>query len=262
MTFDVEVTDLVLARRRVEEALRTRDEFIAVAAHELRTPLTTLRLQVDLLPRRLARDGLVPSDGMSRFLDGLVAQTDRLARLVSQLLDVSGLEAGKLTVKAQPVDLHALVVDCIEIVQLKSAGRPITMAASSRPMVAGDAARLEQVLMNLLDNALKYSPADAPIEVTLATPGPGTVELAVHDHGPGIPTDQRAGIFERFYQVPGAAHQGGMGLGLYISRQIVELHGGKLEADFPASGGTRFVVRLPALGAAERGDMPSSQEPI
>jgi signal transduction histidine kinase len=105
--------------------------------------------------------------------------------------------------------------------------------------------RLEQVLTNLLDNAIKYSPEGTEVEVTLAPVESDMVELTVRDHGSGIPVENREQLFQRFYQAHANGHQGGMGLGLYISRQIVELHGGTIDAEFPTDGGTRFVVRLP-----------------
>ena len=108
-----------------------------------------------------------------------------------------------------------------------------------------DPLRLEQVLMNLIDNAIRYSPEGGSIEIEVAQPAPDRVRLAVRDHGIGIPPEKRAHIFDRFYQAHAGTHLVGLGLGLYISRQIVELHGGRIEAEFPPDGGTRFVVSLP-----------------
>jgi signal transduction histidine kinase len=106
--------------------------------------------------------------------------------------------------------------------------------------------RLEQVVANLVGNAVKYSPNGGPIEVTLSEPDPTRIELIVRDWGLGIPPDRRANLFDRFYQAHGEGNFGGLGLGLYVSRQIVELHGGTIEADFPSDGGSRFIVTLPA----------------
>ena len=125
-----------------------------------------------------------------------------------------------------------------------------------------DPLRLEQVLTNLVDNAIKYSPRGGPIEVELSTPDPDTLHLAVRDHGVGIPPESRPRIFDRFYQVdPVLQHSSGMGLGLYISQQIVALHGGRIEVEAPPDGGTRVIVRLPvdssgpslAAGGGSRG---------
>ena len=110
--------------------------------------------------------------------------------------------------------------------------------------------RLEQVVANLIDNAVKYSPNGGPIEVTLHQPDPTRIELIVRDWGLGIPPERRENLFGRFYQAHGEGHFGGLGLGLYVSRQIVELHGGTIEADFPSTGGSRFVVKLPSYPRA------------
>jgi signal transduction histidine kinase len=121
------------------------------------------------------------------------------------------------------------------------------LRAPAEVPIWADPLRIEQVVTNLLDNAIKYSPEGGPIEVDVDSVEPGTVRLAVRDHGIGVPPEHRGQIFERFYQaetVP-TKHASGMGLGLYISRQIVELHDGRIAAEFPPDGGTRFVVTLP-----------------
>jgi signal transduction histidine kinase len=113
-----------------------------------------------------------------------------------------------------------------------------------------DPMRFEQVVTNLVDNAVKYSPEGGSIEITLSTPDSSTIQLAVRDWGLGIPVERRDNLFDRFYQAHGEGHFGGLGLGLYVSRQIVELHGGSIEADFPANGGSRFIVTLPVAPLA------------
>ena len=123
---------------------------------------------------------------------------------------------------------------------------PIALETPASLQAWIDPLRLEQVLANLLDNAIKHSPHGEPIVVTLSRPAPGTLELAVSDRGIGIPIEARDRIFERFFQARPEDATQGLGLGLYVSRQIVELHGGEIRADFPTDGGTRFVVTLPA----------------
>ena len=122
---------------------------------------------------------------------------------------------------------------------------PIVLETPASLQAWIDPLRLEQVLANLLDNAIKHSPDGEPIVVTLCEPQPGTLELAVSDRGIGIPIEARDRIFERFFQARPEDATQGLGLGLYVSRQIVELHGGEIRAEFPADGGTRFVVTLP-----------------
>ena len=121
----------------------------------------------------------------------------------------------------------------------------MTVSAPEALEACLDSLRVEQVLCNLLENAVKYSPDGGRIEVTLSQHGPAAAELSVRDGGLGIPPEKRARIFERFYQAHGEGHRSGLGLGLFISRQIVELHGGEIWAEFPDDGGARFRVRLP-----------------
>jgi signal transduction histidine kinase len=121
----------------------------------------------------------------------------------------------------------------------------ITLAAPPSLEAEVDPLRLEQVLTNLLENAIKYSPEGGPIEVAVSRSADEALEIAVRDHGLGIPPEKRARIFERFYQAHGDGHRSGLGLGLYISCEIVELHGGGITVEFPPDGGSRFIVRLP-----------------
>ena len=129
----------------------------------------------------------------------------------------------------------------------------VTLEAPSALAAEADPLRLEQVLTNPLDNAIKYSPEGGAIRVALSCPRDGWVELAVRDWGLGIPAQRRGRIFERFFQAHGDGHRSGLGLGLYVSRQIAELHGGAIRAEFPDDGGTRFVVSLPVAAESPRG---------
>jgi signal transduction histidine kinase len=228
-----------------EDALRVRDEFLSIAAHELKTPITSLSGQAQLLLRRLRRKGSLEPERLAPALETIRGQADRLARLIGRLLDISRLEAGKLALERHPTDLTGLVEQVVAGARAWSERHPITVAAPPYLEALVDPLRLEQVLTNLLDNAVKFSPDGGPVEVVLGRMGSDTVELAVRDRGLGIPAEKRGQLFERFYQVHANGHRGGLGLGLYISRQIVELHGGGIRAEFPPDGGTRFVVRLP-----------------
>jgi signal transduction histidine kinase len=131
-------------------------------------------------------------------------------------------------------------------VQATTTNHSIALRAPDEAIGEMDPLRIEQVVTNLLDNAIKYSPEGGRVEVELSHSLNGTLHLAVRDWGMGIPEEHRAHIFDRFHQVPGKHRASGMGLGLYISRQIVQLHGGEIEAEFPPDGGTRFVVTLPS----------------
>lgn len=233
------------ARDQAEAALRLRDEFLAVSAHELKTPVTSLLLNAQLMVRRHAHE----APALAEELRLMSAQASKLSKLVAQLLDLSRLQAGKLTLNPEPCDLAALVEGAAATARTWTASHRITVHASAPLNAQVDALRLEQVLSNLLDNAIRYSPDGGDIVVTAAQLPDGGVQLTVRDHGLGIEPGKRDRIFERFYQAHSDGYKSGMGLGLYVSRNIVELHGGQLCVEFPEGGGTRFVIRLPASPA-------------
>jgi signal transduction histidine kinase len=233
------------AHAAAEAALRARDEFLSVAAHELRTPLTSLRLYAQHLVRKLSSDRVPDPEELRRSFVVFDSQTDRLTRLVTELLDVSRIESGRFPISPETVDLAQLVGDAVERSRLRSEDRVISLETPPLAQAEVDPLRIEQVVTNLLDNAVKFSPADTPVEVTIRQATPGEWEIGVRDHGVGIEPEHRARVFERFYQAKVQQHNPGLGLGLYVSRQIAELHGGQLSAEFPPDGGSRFLVRLP-----------------
>jgi signal transduction histidine kinase len=233
------------AREAAETALRLRDEFLSVASHELRTPLTTLTGQAQLALRRLARDGYLDPERITQSLRMVTRQADRLTRLLDQLLDISRLSTGRLMIERQPLDLAVLVEQVVSVARTGSDRHTIDLSAPPSLEATVDPLRIEQVLTNLLDNAVKFSPEGGRIEVMLAPADPAAAELSVRDHGLGIPPEKRGRIFERFYQAHASGHRSGLGLGLYICRRIVEAHGGDIRAEFPADGGACFTVRLP-----------------
>jgi signal transduction histidine kinase len=231
---------------QARQAIELRDEFLSVAAHELKTPLTGLQGNVQLLLHLLHRERTVDFDDLHRRLVAINTQSGKLGRLIEHLLDISRLEAGRLSLDRREGDLTELVQSVAAAPALRNVPHPITVQVPAEPVQAEvDPLRLEQVLTNLVDNAIKYSPAGGEIVVTLAVPEGQRVEIRVRDHGLGIPPDHRGQIFDRFYQAHTGQHYGGMGLGLYICRQIVELHGGTIHAEFPDDGGTCLVVTLP-----------------
>jgi signal transduction histidine kinase len=232
--------------RRARGAVRLRDEFLSVAAHELRTPLTSLRGYAELALRR-ARQGQVNSpEQVERAFEVILQQADKQTRLVNQLLDVSRMDTPQPRIDPQATDLTRLVVDVVAMVQATAGQHSLVVLAPPPLEVLVDPLRLEQVLVNLLDNAVKYSPDGGQIDVAVVADPAGGVEIGVRDRGLGIPPERRAHIFDRYYRAHAEARVSGFGLGLFISHQIVTLHGGELRAEFPADGGTRFVVRLPA----------------
>jgi excisionase family DNA binding protein len=236
------------ARKSAEHALRLRDEFLSVASHELRTPVASLSIQAQTMLRRLERDGGLEPSGAAHALQAITGQADKLSRLLNQLMDVTRLETGKVHLLRQATDISDLVGHSIEIARSLASADPHHRFIVDVPeiLVAEvDALRLEQVLTNLLDNAVKFSPDGGDIHVAVRRSGSDWFEISVRDFGLGIPIERRDHIFQRFYQAHADTHRSGMGLGLYVSQQIVEMHAGKLHAEFPAGGGSRFILRLP-----------------
>jgi signal transduction histidine kinase len=233
------------ARSEAEAALQVRDEFLSIASHELRTPLATLSGYAQLALRRIDKDEQFGRERIVSALRAITAQSDKLNRLLSQLLDVSRLELGKLALEREQTDLVALLNQVVSAARARDGEHAIALLTPPSLEAKVDPLRVEQVMINLLDNAIKYSPDGGPIDVVMSQPADGEVQIAVRDHGLGIPPENRARIFERFYQAHGDGHKSGMGLGLHVSRQIVELHGGDITAEFPSDGGSRFIVRLP-----------------
>jgi PAS domain S-box-containing protein len=236
------------AIRTAEDAVRAREEFLSVAAHELKTPVTSLRGFAQLTLRALEQDRELDRDRLRHALMVVNQQSDKLRRLVAQLLDISRIQSGRLQLEIQEMDLGQLISDVVLGMQHQSQYHTLNVDLPFQQQVRIDPLRLEQVLTNLLDNAIKYSPQGGPIDIELRRADPGHVSVSIRDRGPGIKPEFRAHIFERFYQAGAEAeHAAGMGLGLYISREIVELHNGTIEAQFPDNGGARFVITLPLI---------------
>jgi signal transduction histidine kinase len=253
------------ARAEAEEAVRQRDDFLAIAAHEIKTPITTLRLTAETLPRLMDRGLSADTPQVRRALKAIDQQSVKLAQLVVELLDLSHLRAGRLTVSRTRENLADLVRTSVEQAQAQTNRHTIVLTAPTEAMAYIDALRFTEVLTNLLDNALKFSPNGEQIDVTLATVPPDKVVLTVRDRGLGIPVDRREKIFELFYQAHSENHRSGMGIGLYLVRQIVELHGGQVTADFPSDGGTCFRVELPTgqtNGMARTGTSATNAEQV
>jgi PAS domain S-box-containing protein len=237
------------ARAHAEAMVRARDEFLTVAAHELKTPLTSVLGSVQLAHHQVARGRRDP-ERLQRHLGLAERQATKLGRLINTLLDVSRIQAGRLQIEPQRVDLVPLVAGVVEAACAQSAEHSVSVSAPPSLFAVVDPLRLEQVVTNLVDNAIKYSPDGGLVEVELSQPDAETVCLAVRDQGVGIPASQRERVFEQFYRAHGESYLSGMGVGLFVSRQIVELHGGSIAAEPAPDGGTRFVVKLP-VGAGE-----------
>lgn len=250
------------AREKAEAAVRARDEFLSIAAHELKTPITTIlgRAQLDL--RRMRREGMLAGEEAEATLETIVQQARRMTVLTTHLLDVTRLERGVLAIERREIDLVGLVRGAIKGLTFDAARHPISLDAPERLVVEADAMRLEQVVTNLLDNAVRYSPHGGAIEVRLerevVVRKSGPVEcarLTVRDHGVGVPEGQREQVFDRFHRAHAAAGDagfalGGLGLGLYVTKQIVERHGGTIACETAEDQGSVFVVTLPVSRSA------------
>ena len=232
-----------------QAAVRLREEFLSIAAHELKTPITSVRGSAQLTLRRFEREGSLDAQRTTAALRTIDSQAARLASLVDRLLDVSRLRAGKLALELATCDLAALLRGAAERAQATTTRHVVVVHAPDRLDVQIDQLRIEQVVTNLLDNAIKYSPEGGAVEVHLDVVGE-SVRLAVRDHGTGIPVEDLSRVFDRFFQSHNASHLSGMGLGLYVAQEIVELHGGTISARLPEGGGTLVEVVLPVTASS------------
>ncbi len=238
------------AQRLAEElgdAVKVRDEFLSIASHELKTPLTSLQLQLDGLERLLRAQAAAPSERLGRKVEIARRQTERLTVLVDDLLDVSRITQGHFSMELEDVELDAIAREVVERFSDEAvrARCELTLRAQRPVRIRADALRLDQVLTNLVSNALKYG-AGAPIDVEVSA-AQAKAQIAVRDRGIGIDPADRERIFGRFERAVSVNHFGGLGLGLFISKQIVEAHGGTICAQPGAERGSEFIVTLPSV---------------
>jgi len=233
------------ARLDAEAANRAKDEFIAMISHELRTPLGAILIWAQLL-----RAEELDASATARAVGMIERSTKTLAQLIDDLLDVSRIIAGKLTFEARPVDLRFVVEAALDAAQAAAQAKGVAverMIEAGVPPISGDAGRLQQVVGNLLANAIKFTPEGGRVEAALGRSG-GSARIRVRDTGSGIRAEFLPFIFERFRQADTTStrKQKGLGLGLAIARHIVELHGGSIEAESAGEGqGSTFTVTLP-----------------
>jgi PAS domain S-box-containing protein len=245
------------AERDMREAIRARDEFLSVASHELKTPLSSLVLLSETVRRRTARketDAMSP-EAFDRFLVQSDRHVARVERVVNDMLDITRMRTGQLTLAPERVEVSRLVDGVIERAQPLFSDEGVALACSSRVSATGtwDPIRIEQVLTNLLTNALRYGER-APVEVGIALlPGSRQVAIRVRDRGMGIASGDIERIFERFERAVDADEVSGLGLGLYIARQIAEAHGGRLWVESEKGSGSTFHLELPIDPATDRG---------
>src|SRR5712691_8396091 len=232
--------------KELVEANAAKDKFLSIVSHELKTPLTSLKGMTQLLRRQIKRED--SDEVMSVGMEYMERALRRMEVLVNDLLDVSLVETNMFVLHRKRCDLVEL---CRQLIDEYTAGTgpALTFEVPGEPLeVEVDAVRVSQVLINLLTNARKYSPKGAPITVTLQQVGYEAI-VSVRDMGIGIPAEMQANIFEQFYRVPGVEVQTGshtgLGLGLYISRKIIERHGGHIDVQSEPENGSTFSVILP-----------------
>ena len=253
---------------RLHELNERKSAFLSLVAHELRTPLTGLRGFTDLLH-------LHPSEHdpqRERIMTLVVHQVDRLSDLVNELLNLTNIEQQRLTLNCKPIDLAQLLAGVVERFRLVYPQRVIAFERRTVDCgCLGDPNRLDQVLSNLIENALKYSPAEYPVEVSIDRENPNDgltdyLAISVKDQGIGIAPEDQARLFGKFFRAANAeAYRSGLGLGLFISREIVRQHGGSITVESAPGQGSTFTLRLPAgqgAPALEAGSSPMEASPL
>ncbi|HLK90366.1 MAG TPA: ATP-binding protein [Polyangia bacterium] len=240
-----DIDDQKLAEQTLREAISLREDFLSVASHELRTPLTSLRLELENLLRFARRSGGETGPDVVGRVQRIDTQAARLNHLIDELLDVSRLAAGRLELQIEEVDLAKVVSEVRGRLadEAQRRGCAITVRASGKTIGSWDASRLDQVVTNLLSNAIKYG-AGKPIEITVEA-ADDRVRLAVHDHGLGIPPEDQDRIFRRFERAASSRNYAGIGLGLWIVKQIIDALGGNIKVESRPEVGSTFIVELP-----------------
>lgn len=230
----------VTERLRAEQR---KDEFIGMASHELKTPVTSLKGFTTILQRRLSKQG---DEQSLSYLHKMERQITRLTSLISELLDISRIQTGKLTFHEEVFDLSLLAREMVENVQQTTQTHQLSLHCTEPVSVLGDRERIGQVIMNLVNNAIKYSPQADRVIISVATQGDQAC-LSVQDFGIGIAQEHHQHIFERFYQVAGPNGHTfpGLGIGLYLSNEIVSRHGGHIDVESASGRGSTFTVSLP-----------------
>jgi two-component system, sensor histidine kinase and response regulator len=244
----IRVRGAIERRRLLQEVQDLRASFTSMLVHDLRSPLTVITAYLDMLQQPTVGP---LTDAQQRYLGKMGQAVTQMLRLIGEILDLSKIEAGKFSVTPELTDLAAAVADAAERFTPGAASKRVSLEVR-RPgtpvRVSADPNRLDQVLMNLLSNALKFTPAGGTIRVAVAE-RLEEVEVSVHDSGPGIPPEEQTLLFEKFSQTSsGKSVLGGSGLGLVICRHLVEAHGGRIWVESEPGRGTRFAFRLPRMG--------------
>jgi len=257
----IDVHDQKKSEEALQRAVLQRDDFLSVASHELRTPLTSLKLELSNLERIASRSqGTVPPDRLSEKLAKIGSQADRLHRLIDDLLDVSRIASGRLELEIEEIDLARIAVETGARFQDEAARAGCALTITAPQVVSGrwDRNRLEQVITNLMSNALKYGEG-RPVDVTVE--GGERARLSVRDRGIGISPNDQQRIFERFERAASTRNFGGIGLGLWIVKEIVAALDGQVWVESEAGAGATFIVELPYEGPRPRDAAAKAEAP-
>lgn len=231
-----------ILKQSAEELMARKDEFLSIASHELKTPITSVKVNLQLLEMMVEKDSSLQA--ISPFVKKAGIQIDKLTGLIHDLLDVTKIQAGKLDLFKTDFNLADLVRECTE--QALSIGNKhtINIEGPAELTVHADRNRLEQVISNFLTNAIKYSPDSTLVDVLLEKTGPGSVKVSVTDYGIGIPDDKIGLVFDRFFRVEDTRYISGVGLGLFISAEIIKRHGGEIGVSSVLGSGSTFWFTL------------------
>ncbi|MBI2863588.1 MAG: HAMP domain-containing histidine kinase [Chloroflexi bacterium] len=224
----------------LKEVDRLKDEFISIASHEMKSPVAAAKGFAQLLLKRMRSAGETANE--LELAERVTRQIDRMAELLEELLDISRIQSGRLALEREDLDLRPLVQEVADRVQMATEGHKLRLTTCDGAKVYADRIRVEQVLTNLLTNAIRYSPTGGQVDMILAVAG-CEAQVSVSDRGIGIPHDKQPYVFERFFRA--AEGGGGLGLGLYISRSIVEAHGGRIWLHSQEGKGSTFYFTLP-----------------
>lgn len=243
--------ELERANQRLKELDKLKSDFVSNVSHELRTPLTAVEVLIDNM-----LDGITGplNSQQSRYIIGIKESADRLARLIDDLLDLSVIEAGRIELRRGPFSLAALILEVSDTLKPMAGEKLIRLGTGSldaNSIAWADRDKITQVLTNLIGNALKFTPAGGEVTLAVRSDPAGWLQVSVSDTGPGIAPDQADKVFDEFYQLrqPGEKKAGGVGLGLAISKRLIEMHGGKIWVQSAVGKGSLFTFTLPAQSA-------------
>ena len=239
--------ELKEAMRKAEKEILMRDEFLSIASHELKTPLTSMLLQIQIALHNIRNVSLAnfSVQNLLTMLENAELQTQRLSKMINDLLNVSLITTGKITIEPEETNLSDIVKDVVEKIPsgMNKPDYPIRLDARSTLVGTWDKVRIEQAVSNLISNAMKYG-RDNPVEVKLQKSN-GHAKLTIKDHGIGIPKHEQTRVFSRFQRGKNSNKNGGLGVGLYITNQIIKAHHGTISLKSKEGKGSTFTVELP-----------------